>query len=73
MKSKLKYINTLEQKINYNFNNKDLLEEALTHSSFKNKSNSNQERLEFLGDRVLGLIISKKLLEKYPNEKRYKI
>ena len=45
MKNKLKYINTLEQKINYNFNNKDLLEEALTHSSFKNKSNSNQERL----------------------------
>ena len=57
MKSKLKYINTLEQKINYNFNNKDLLEEALTHSSFKNKSNSNQERLEFLGDRVLGCLL----------------
>ena len=70
MKSKLKYINTLEQKINYNFNNKDLLEEALTHSSFKNKSNSNQERLEFLGDRVLGLVISQKLLEKYPEEFR---
>ena len=39
MKNKLKYINTLEQKINYNFNNKDMLEEALSHSSFKNKSN----------------------------------
>ena len=55
MKSKLKYINKLELKINYNFDNKGLLEEALTHSSFKSKSNSNQERLEFLGDRVLGL------------------
>ena len=58
MKSKLKYINKLEQKINYNFNDKGLLEEALTHSSFKSKSNSNQERLEFLGDRVLGLVIA---------------
>ena len=64
MKSKLKYINTLEQKINYNFNNKDLLE-ALTHSSFKNKSNSNQERLEFLGDRVLGLVIAEFLFQSF--------
>ena len=69
MKSKLKYINTLEQKINYNFNNKDLLEEALTHSSFKNKSNSNQERLEFLGDRVLGLVIAEFLFQSFLSER----
>ena len=69
MKSKLKYINNLEQKINYNFKNKDLLEEALTHSSFKNKSNSNQERLEFLGDRVLGLVIAEFLFQNFLNER----
>ena len=58
MKSKFKYINKLEQKINYNFNNTGLLEEALTHSSFKNKSNSNQQRLEIIGDRVCLLYTS---------------
>ena len=40
---------------------------SLTHKSF-NKENNN-EKLEFLGDRVLGLVIAKKLLEIYPNEK----
>ena len=69
MKSKFKYINKLEQKINYNFNNVGLLEEALTHSSFKNKSNSNQERLEFLGDRVLGLVIAEFLFKNFMNER----
>ena len=41
--------------------------QAITHKSFNSKKN--YEKLEFLGDRVLGLIISKKLLELYPNEK----
>ena len=58
---------TLEKKIKCNFKNKDLLIKSLTHKSF-NKDN-NYEKLEFLGDRVLGLIIAKKLLEIYPNEK----
>ncbi len=57
----------LEKKIKCNFKNKDLLIRSLTHKSF-NKEN-NYEKLEFLGDRVLGLIIAKKLLEIYPNEK----
>ena len=57
----------LEGSIKYIFKNKDLLHKALTHKSFN--SVKNNEKLEFLGDRVLGLIISKKLLEKYPNEK----
>ena len=57
----------LEKKIKCNFKNKDLLIRSLTHKSF-NKDN-NYEKLEFLGDRVLGLIIAKKLLEIYPNEK----
>ncbi len=61
-----KSLKELENIINYSFKNKSLLNRALTHKSFNNKTNN--EKLEFLGDRVLGLIISKKLLEKYPNE-----
>jgi len=57
----------LEKKIKCNFKNKDLLIKSLTHKSFS--KDNNYEKLEFLGDRVLGLIIAKKLLEIYPNEK----
>ena len=57
----------LEKKINYKFKNRDLLIKSLTHKSF-DKINNN-EKIEFLGDRVLGLIIAKKLLEIYPDEK----
>ena len=57
----------LEKKIDYKFKNKDLLVQSLTHKSF-NKINNN-EKIEFLGDRVLGLVIAKKLLEIYPKEK----
>ena len=63
---KIDYSN-LEKKIKIIFKNKSLLIESLTHKSF-NKSKNN-EKIEFLGDRVLGLIIAKKLLEIYPNEK----
>ena len=62
-----KSIKDLESIIKYNFKNKTLLNRALTHKSYNNDKNN--EKLEFLGDRVLGLIISKKLLDKYPNEK----
>ncbi len=58
---------TLEKKIKTNFKNKNLLVQSLTHKSFNNIDNN--EKLEFLGDRVLGLVISKKLLEIYPKEK----
>ena len=58
---------TLEKKIKVNFKDKDLLIKSLTHKSF-NKENNN-EKVEFLGDRVLGLVMAKKLLEIYPNEK----
>jgi len=60
-------LSDLEKKIKINFKDKDLLLRSLTHKSF-NKEN-NYEKLEFLGDRVLGLIISKKLIEIYPDEK----
>ena len=64
MKSKLK---NLEDRINYVFKNKSFLITAFTHKS--SDPENNYERLEFLGDRVLGIVISKKLLELYPNEK----
>ena len=57
----------LEKIIKYNFKKTSLLEKALTHKSYDNIINN--EKLEFLGDRVLGLVISEKLLEKYPKEK----
>ena len=57
----------LEKKINIKFKNRDLLCQSLTHKSHDSKINN--EKLEFLGDRVLGLVIAKKLLEIYPNEK----
>ena len=63
---KINYLN-LEKKIKINFKNKHLLIKSLTHKSF-NKENNN-EKIEFLGDRVLGLVMAKKLLEIYPNEK----
>ena len=63
---KIDYIK-LEKKIKINFKNKDLLIQSLTHKSFDKESNN--EKVEFLGDRVLGLVIAKKLLEIYPNEK----
>ena len=57
----------LQIQINYKFKDIDLLIQSLTHKSFN--SNNNNEKLEFLGDRVLGLVIAKKLLETYPDEK----
>ncbi len=59
---------TLEKELNYKFKNIDLLEEALSHPSLKQHPDSgikNYERLEFLGDAVLGLIITKILFEKF--------
>ena len=57
----------LEKKLKINFKNKDLLIKSLTHKSYNNIDNN--EKLEFLGDRVLGLVIAKKLLEIYPDDK----
>ena len=57
----------LEKKLKIKFNDKKILIKSLTHKSYDSKNNN--EKIEFLGDRVLGLIIAKKLLEIYPNEK----
>ena len=63
---KIDYL-SLQKKIKVNFKNKDLLIRSLTHKSFDRVDNN--EKVEFLGDRVLGLVIAKKLLEIYPNER----
>lgn len=56
----------LEKRLGHDFNDKRLLARALTHSSTGGKDN--YERLEFLGDRVLGLVIAHALFEKFPDE-----
>ena len=60
-------IKILQRKIKIDFKNEKILLQAITHKSFD--PNSNYENLEFLGDRVLGLVVSKKLFELFPNEK----
>lgn len=62
---------SLSKIADYEFQKPDLLREALTHPSL-DKGESYQ-RLEFLGDRVLGLVISKTLFEKFPNEAEGKL
>jgi ribonuclease III len=57
----------LEKKLNLKFQNLKILIKSLTHKSYDAKNNN--EKIEFLGDRVLGLIIAKRLLEIYPEEK----
>jgi ribonuclease III len=57
----------LEKKLKLKFVDQKLFIKCLTHKSFDSKNNN--EKIEFLGDRVLGLIIAKKLLELYPEEK----
>lgn len=56
----------LEQKIGYRFRNAAYMEQALTHSS--KSGSSNNERLEFLGDRVLNLVMAHALYEQFPQE-----
>ena len=63
----IRFLNKLEKKLNLKFKNIKLLERSLTHKS--HDPIENYEKLEFLGDRVLGLTISNKLLKMYPNDK----
>ena len=60
-----KYVE-LQNSIKIKFDKLNLLKKSLTHKSFD--ANDNNEKLEFLGDRVLGLILSEKLLNIYPLE-----
>ena len=62
-------MNTLEEKLNYKFKNRKLLENALTHSSYANEvrmGHTSNERLEFLGDSVLSIIVSDYIYKQFP-------
>ena len=56
-----------QNRIDYYFDNVKLLENALTHTSFKTPYNPSNERLEFLGDAILGMVISEYLFKKFPD------
>ncbi len=60
----MKELKEFEEKLGYRFQNRELLKEALTHKSYK--SPVNNERLEFLGDAVLDLIVGEYLYHKFP-------
>jgi ribonuclease-3 len=68
----MKNFSDLEQILNIKFNNSDLLREALTHRSFLNETGAggtrHNERLEFLGDAVLELAVTKFLFNKFPQK-----
>ena len=61
---------TIEEKIGYTFQNKELLKKALTHTSYAYENNiESNEKLEFLGDSILEFVSSKYLYENYPELK----
>ncbi len=68
--SEPKKLDDLEARLGYRFANRSLLEQALTHASFlpaDDARGGSYQRLEFLGDRVLGLTIAAMLFERYPD------
>jgi len=69
-KDREKLLENLESILGYQFSNRDLLVEALTHRSFVNESRGavirDNQRLEFFGDAVLGLLVSRRLLDRFP-------
>ena len=61
-------IRDIERKLQYTFNNKKLLEQAFTHSSYANQENvADNERMEFFGDAILGYITSEQLFDSFKN------
>ena len=73
MDSANRQIHELEEKIGYTFTNKQYITVALTHSSYSNEFRSKgetlpfNERLEFLGDSVLSIVVSSYIFEKFKN------
>lgn len=67
----VKQLNRFESIINYKFNNIEILEKSLTHSSYSNEDKKytkvNNERLEFLGDAVLSIAVSRYIFDNYPD------
>ena len=70
-------MNSLEKALKYEFKNAEILKKALTHSSFSKEEGIPRwecnERLEFLGDSVLGLIVTQELYERMLTEKEGKL
>jgi ribonuclease III len=62
-----KKLEDCQQGLGYSFKDTKLLENALTHTSFKTPYNPSNERLEFLGDAILGMVISEYLFKKFPD------
>lgn len=58
-----------EKSLSYHFKDRALLEQALTHRSVETAGGTDYERLEFLGDRVLGLVVTEMLMEAFPAER----
>ena len=69
-KDRSKFLESVQNNLNYYFKDLELLETALTHSSFANENKMHvsmcNERLEFLGDTVINLVVSQYLYNKYP-------
>ena len=68
MKSKLE---DFQKRLNFKFNDQQILQEALTHKSYSvdsNRGQPNNERLEFLGDAILNYVIADELLKIFPEE-----
>lgn len=64
----------IEERLDYRFDDPRIIERALTHTSLRrSKSDPSYERLEFLGDRVLGLIVAEMLLERFREEPEGKV
>ena len=63
------HLSPVEKKINYLFHNREYLVQAFTHKSITPSPRKNYERLEFLGDRVLGLVLSEYLFKTFPKAK----
>jgi ribonuclease-3 len=57
----------LQKRLGYTFKSEKLLIEALTHSSAKDDKNPSNERLEFLGDSVLGLVVTEHIFNTHPD------
>ena len=74
MENDVRPIEALEEKLGYKFKNKNYITVALTHSSYSNEFKSKNEtlpfneRLEFLGDSVLSIVVSSYIFEKYKNK-----
>ena len=62
-------LNRLQEQLGYVFQDKCLLDQAFRHSSITKQNQQSYERLEFLGDRILGLCVAELLYKAYPSDK----